>query len=85
MNPAIQLVRERFMFSCFCQEMEDGLVKFGLLDRETATAFIEQAITYATFTTVHAPICEIIAENERACNEVQAEADVVALFERVMR
>ena len=85
MNPAIQAARERYRLAVFCHELENGLVSFGLLDRQTATAFVEFALTYATSTTERTPICKIIAENERARNEVQAEADVVALFERVMR
>lgn len=85
MNPAIQAARERYRLAVFCETMTDGLVSFGLLDRKDATAFVEFALDYATSTTERTPIREIIAENERARNEVQAEADVVALFERVMR
>ena len=85
MNRNFDAARERYRLACFCEGLQTALVRAKALNREAARALIEFALDEATHETMSTPDCIILAENKRAQQEVQAESDVVALFERVRR
>ena len=85
MRRGIDVAREQYRLACFCDGLERALVRAEVLNMEAARALIEFALDEATRETMRTPDCIILAENKRAQQEAQAEADVVALFERMRR
>ena len=85
MTANVEAARERYRLACLCMSFHSILVSFGMLDDDAAGTLVRSALDDATNATDSVPDCRVLAADRRRRQEAQAEADVAALFERVMR